>query len=154
MPFVADKGRYILSPYFDHMSYFFNPGWPPGAGNIVSLMIKLADERAGTVGRRSIDKELTAQDTEALGSAVDICVEALGRMGIRKEAMFFGTLNAGHPGGTLPLTRDDAETLHLRVLPENLYIADATLLPESLGKPPTLTIMALAKRIARAIKER
>jgi choline dehydrogenase-like flavoprotein len=154
MPFVADKGRYILSPYFDHMSYFFNPGWPPGAGNIVSLMIKLADERSGTVGRRSIDKELTAQDTEALGSAVDICVEALGRMGIRKEAMFFGTLNAGHPGGMLPLTSEDATSLRPGRLPENLFLADATLLPESLGKPPTLTIMALAKKIASVIRER
>jgi hypothetical protein len=30
--------------------------------------------------------------------------------------------------------------------------ADATLLPEALGKPPILTIMALAKRIARTIR--
>ena len=32
---------------------------------------------------------------------------------------------------------------------EGLYITDASLLPESTGGPPMLTIMALAKRIAR-----
>jgi ferredoxin len=154
MPFVADKGRYILSPYFDYLSYFFNPDWPPGAGNIVSLMIKLADERSGTVGGNAIEKGLTPRDATELGSAVDICVEALGRMGIKKEAMFFGTLNAGHPGGMLPLTQKDAGSLHPGVLPESLYLADATLLPEALGKPPTFTIMALAKRVARIIRER
>jgi choline dehydrogenase-like flavoprotein/uncharacterized protein (DUF3820 family) len=154
MPFVADKGRYILSPYFDYLSYFFNSDWPPGAGNIVSLMIKLADARSGTVGRNSIEKGLTVQDTAALGAAVDVCAEVLGRLGIKKGEMFFGTLNAGHPGGMLPLTSEDAETLRPGGLPENLYIADATLLPESLGKPPIWTIMALAKRIAKTIRER
>jgi len=152
MPFVADKGRYILSPYFDYLSYFFNSGWTPAAGDIVSLMIKLADTRSGTVGRNAIEKELTAPDTAALGAAVEACAEVLGRLGIGKGEMFFGTLNAGHPGGMLPLTKDDAETLRPRGLPENLYVADATLLPESLGKPPILTIMALAKKVAKAIR--
>ncbi len=50
--------------------------------------------------------------------------------------MFFGTLNAGHPGGMLPLTGEDAKTLRPSRLPENLFLADATLLPESLGNPP------------------
>ena len=36
-------------------------------------------------------------------------------------------------------------------LPDNLYVCDATLLPQALGLPPMLTIMALAKRIARII---
>lgn len=154
MPFVADKGRFILSPYFDYLSYFFNRDWRPPAGDIVSVMIKLADERAGTVGRGTVEKDLTPGDTEALGAAVDACVEVLGRLGVAKGEMFFGTLNAGHPGGMLPLTREGAKSLRPGGLPENLYVADATLLPESLGKPPILTVMALAKRIAKTIRER
>jgi choline dehydrogenase-like flavoprotein len=66
--------------------------------------------------------------------------------------MFFGTLNAGHPGGMLPLTSAEAVTLRSPRLPENLYVADASLLPEALGKPPILTIMALAKKIAKTIR--
>ena len=153
MPFAADKGRFILSPYFDYLSYFFNKEWPPGAGNILSIMVKLADTPSGTVTDDRVEKALTPEDTEALRSAVDMCVEILGRMGVEKRDMFFGTLNAGHPGGMLPLTSDDAKTLRPRRLPENLFLADATLFPESLGKPPILTIMALAKKVAKAISE-
>jgi choline dehydrogenase-like flavoprotein len=47
------------------------------------------------------------------------------------------------------LTEAEAETLHHATLPANLYIADASLLPRSMGNPPILTIMALAKRVAR-----
>ncbi|MCD8347053.1 MAG: hypothetical protein LUD16_03670 [Lachnospiraceae bacterium] len=49
----------------------------------------------------------------------------------------------------LPLTAEEADTLHNRRLPQNLYIADATLLPESMGNPPIWTILALAKRVAK-----
>lgn len=151
MPFVAESGPVILSPYFDYLSYFFNRDWRPAAGNIVSLMIKLADTRGGTVSDRTIEKDLSLQDREALRTAVDLCVDILNRLGVGKSEMFFGTLNAGHPGGMLPLTSADAATLHPARLPANLYLADATLLPEALGKPPILTIMALAKKIAKAI---
>lgn len=117
----------------------------------MSLMIKLADSSAGSVTRRRVEKPLTPGDKAALGAAVDLCADIMGRFGARKRDLFFGTLNAGHPGGTLPLTADDAATLHPARLPEGLYLADATLLPEALGKPPILTIMALAKKVAKAI---
>ncbi|MBR6988287.1 MAG: hypothetical protein IKH95_00440 [Bacteroidaceae bacterium] len=54
----------------------------------------------------------------------------------------------------LPLTPAEAETLHSPLLPENLYVTDASILPQSLGLPPILTIMAMAKRIAKIIKEK
>jgi len=152
MPFVSQEGRYILSPYFDHLSYYFNRQWPSGPGRILSLMIKLADEGSGTVSGRKVEKSLTPDDARGLEAAVNTCVDVLRRMGARKSDLFFGTLNAGHPGGMLPLTREDSATLHPRRLPANLYVADATLLPESLGKPPILTIMALARKVAKAIR--
>ena len=64
---------------------------------------------------------------------------------------FLGTLNAGHPGGMLPLTKNERGTLHDPRLPENLYVADATILPRAMGNPPILTIMALAKKIAEQL---
>jgi choline dehydrogenase-like flavoprotein len=51
----------------------------------------------------------------------------------------------------LPFTAAESRTLHHDRLPGNVYVADASLFPASLGRPPILTIMALAKKIARQI---
>jgi choline dehydrogenase-like flavoprotein len=97
-------------------------------------------------------------DRRRLAEAEALCREILTRFGADPASIFLGTLNAGHPGGMLPLTAGDAATLHPARLPANLYVADATLFPRSLGNPPILTILALARRVARvaraAIEER
>jgi choline dehydrogenase-like flavoprotein len=149
MPFAVQKKGYIISPYFDHLSFFFNPEWRQRSRNIYSLMIKLADESQGDIARGRIRKTLTAADRERLEDAVATCAEMFRRAGVDKSRLFFGSLNAGHPGGMLPLTAAAAKTLHDPRLPENVFVADASLLPVALGNPPILTIMALAKRIAR-----
>jgi choline dehydrogenase-like flavoprotein len=149
MPFAVQKDGYIISPYFDHLSFFFNRDWLRRSGNIYSLMIKLADDNQGSLARGCVDKTLTANDRKRLEEAADTCAEMFQRAGVGKDRLFFGTLNAGHPGGMLPLTSIQARTLHDPRLPENLFVADATLFPAALGNPPILTIMALAKRIAR-----
>jgi choline dehydrogenase-like flavoprotein len=149
MPFVVQREHYILSPYFDYLSFLFNRAWRYAARDTLGLMIKLADMDAGEVTARRISKPLTPEDRERLADGVRLCKEILGRLGVAEERMFLGTVNAGHPGGSLPLTAHEAATLHHDRLPANLYVADATLLPEALGNPPILTIMALAKRVAR-----
>ena len=72
-------------------------------------------------------------------------------MGAAPEDVVLGAVNAGHPGGMLPLTRDSAASFHDGRLPDNVYVADASLFPESLGNPPILTIVAMAKRIGRLL---
>ncbi len=148
MPFVSTHDQIILSPYFDHLSFFFNQNWRMPANEIVSIMIKLADEEQGIISSRGIEKRLTDLDRSRLGEGVTICEEVLRRFGVDGE-MFLGTMIAGHPGGSLPLTENEAASLHPDRLPANLYVADATLLPKSLGNPPILTIIALAKRIGK-----
>lgn len=49
-------------------------------------------------------------------------------------------------------SKAESQTLHSSTLPANMYVADASILPESPGLPPILTIMALAKRISKLIK--
>lgn len=116
--------------------------------NIVSVMIKLADDEVGNIKGHSINKIMTDSDERRMDKAVAQCREILARLGVPEDKQFLGTLNAGHPSGMLPLTTAEKDTLHSPLLPDNLYIADATLLPESMGNPPILTIMALAKKIA------
>ncbi|MEL7566109.1 MAG: FAD-dependent oxidoreductase [Dehalobacterium sp.] len=154
MPFAVQREHYILSPYFDYLSFFFNKSWRYPASDTLALMIKLADSSAGNVDSKIIKKTLTGLDQKRLHEGIGICREILSRYGIKKDDIFLGTINAGHPGGMLPLTRHEAETFHNSKLPENLYIADGTILPQSLGNPPILTIMAMAKRVGKIIIER
>ena len=148
MPFFVQRESVIIAPYFDYLSYFFDRRWRHGAGDIFSLMIKLADSGTGSVAGRRVATNLTAADRERLSTAVEHCTEIFGRLGVQRRDVFLGTLHAGHPGGTLPLTARDASSVHPSRLPENVWVADASLFPESLGGPPILTIMALARRVA------
>ena len=149
MPFVAQRDGYILSPYFDWLSFFFNGDWARPAHDIMSIMVKFADSSRGSFDGRVLDKPLSVHDREVIVRSVEESKRVLDVLGVRREDMFLGTLNAGHPGGCLPLTGDTVKTLHDAALPANLYVADASLLPRAMGNPPILTIMALATRVAR-----
>jgi choline dehydrogenase-like flavoprotein len=154
MPFVSLRNGYLLAPYFDILSYAFRRDWRWPADDMACLMIKIADASVGAATRGGISKPLVDEDLRRLREGEALCREALRRIGVRDADMATGTLNAGHPGGMLPLTVDDAATLHPHALPGNLYVADATLFPASSGLPPILTIMALAKRIAALCRAR
>ena len=149
MPFVSQRDGYILSPYFDWLSFFFNGKWRAPSHDIMSIMVKYADSERGSFDGRHLDTPVTSHDEETISRSVEEASRVLDHMGVPRDEMFLGTLNAGHPGGCLPLTPAEAETLHHAALPANLYVADASLLPRSMGNPPILTIMALAKRVAR-----
>jgi len=153
MPFAVQRERFMISPYFDLVSFFFNRTWGYPAGDIFSLMIKLADTNTGTVSPGKVRKPLLEIDQVRLQEAVNCCKTILRKMGRKDDDIFLGTLNAGHPGGMLPLTERESQTLHHECLPPNLYVADATLFPNSLGNPPILTIVALAKRIGKTCQE-
>lgn len=148
MPFISQQDGYILAPYMDYLSFFFNKKWRLPMKDMVSIMIKLADEEVGTTDGRKIDKTMTATDNVNMDKAVELTQEIVERIGVPKDQQFFGTLNAGHPGGMLPLTEAEKDSLHNPSLPSNLYVADATILPKSMGFPPIMTIMALAMRIS------
>lgn len=153
MPFVVQRDHYILSPYFDYLSFLFNRAWRYPARDTLGIMIKLADTPMGSISRRGVSKTLTALDRQRLREAVEAARGILCRLGASDADMVVGTLNAGHPGGMLPLTERDAESLHPSRLPANVYVADASLFPTSLGNPPILTIIALAKRISELIAQ-
>jgi ferredoxin len=153
MPFVMEREGYIISPYFDYLSFFFNRRWSYPPENIMSLMIKLADRSEGSISSHGVRKILHPEDREKIEEGVALCRKILSRLGIPENKTFLGTVNAGHPGGMLPLTERESRTFHPGVLPENVYVADASLFPNSLGRPPILTIIAMAKRVGRICRE-
>jgi len=149
MPFIVRQKHFILSPYFDYLSFLFNKAWKYPARDTLGIMIKLADSNVGSISKRELTKTLTGEDEQRLSEGVEICTEMLLRFGAERDSIFLGTINAGHPGGMLPLTEQEAGSFHHSRLPANLYVADATLLPRSLGNPPILTIIAMAKRVSK-----
>jgi len=145
----VQREGYILAPYFDWISSLFHPRWRHRLQDIVGIMIKLADENVGSVSGRKVHKRLTPTDRSRLDDAVGVATEILATFGADPEDVFTGIVHAGHPGGMLPLTESSVSKLHDDRLPENVFVADASLFPRSLGNPPILTIIALAKRAAR-----
>jgi choline dehydrogenase-like flavoprotein len=149
MPFVVQRDHYIVSPYVDWLSLVFNASWRYPIQDIVGVMVKLADENVGSVSGGKVMKQLTALDRSRLDEGVGVATDILERFGADRRSVFLGTINARHPGGTLPLTERTASSFHDARLPDNVYVADSTLFPRSLGNPPILTIVAMAKRVAR-----
>ena len=153
MPFVVQKDGYILSPYFDYLSYFFRNDWKSAPEDTLGIMIKIADTNTGSISKRFVEKTLSDQDMRRLEEGVKTCFDIFGRLGANTSDIFLGTLNAGHPGGMLPLRDHETVSFHSSKLPDNLYVADSTLIPVSLGNPPIFTIMAMAKRVSRMCQE-
>ena len=151
MSFYSMHDGFILSPYMDYFSFFFDKKWRVPASDLACIMIKLADEEGGYLEGETVHKTLTQKDREKFDEAIELCHNILEKMGIPKDKHLVGAINAGHPAGMLPLTENEKGTLHSPLLPENLYVADATILPKTMGFPPMLTIMALAMKIAQKV---
>ena len=152
MPFYSRHEGFILSPYIDYFSFFFDKKWRVPASDLACIMIKLADEENGYLEGEKVHKVLSEKDKAKFEEAIELCHEILSNMGIPKEDHLVGLTAAGHPAGMLPLTENESETLHSPLLPDNLYVADATILPKTMGFPPMLTIMALALKISNRIE--
>ncbi len=114
MPFVVQRDHYILSPYFDWLSFMVDPAWRLPAQDLVGIMVKLADQPGGTVtaGGR-IHKRLTDLDRCRLDEGTALATDLLRSSGLAQGELIRGTLNAGHPGGMLPLTADQRQRRHL-----------------------------------------
>lgn len=152
MVWYVKKKNYILSPYLDLLSYWFHKPWRGvPLRNRVGMMIKLADSEQGTVfpdGR--VAKSLTEIDWQRLTEAKTDAERIMDRAGVAGPFVE-GMLHGGHLGGTVSLARDDVKTMHPSWLPENLWVADLSLLPKSQGLPTMLTTAALALRVTKCI---
>jgi ferredoxin len=155
MAWFIKREHYILSPYFDLLSYWFHKPWRDvAAENRVGMMIKLADTEQGTVAADgTVTKTLTAIDKQRLDQARTEATQIMEASGVAGPFVD-GMLHGGHLGGTVPLTRSDVESMHPAWLPQNLWVADLSLLPMSQGLPTMLTASALALRVSKCIAKK
>ncbi len=154
MVWFAKRDWYILSPYFDLLSYWFHKPWKSmPKEDLVGMMIKLADTENGRVNvDGTIVKSLTDMDRQRLEEAKIEAKKIMEDSGVTGP-FIDGMIHGGHLGGTVPLTKETVETMHSSWLPQNLWVADLSLMPRSQGMPTMLTTMALALRVTRRIIE-
>jgi choline dehydrogenase-like flavoprotein len=143
MGFYADFGGFVLSPHF---SIFLQRKLGKEPGDMAGLMVKVKDEMVGFVEGTRVEKTLTKKDRERLQEGIGVAREVLEEMGVRDITVTH--IRGVHQGGTYPLRSRELDTEM-----EGLYVADASLLPAAPGKPPMLTVMALARKVAGRILE-
>jgi choline dehydrogenase-like flavoprotein len=111
----------------------------------LSIMVKIRDDIGGSVGRRWVDKTLTAPDRARFAHGTGMARAILEQAGAHH---IFNSLHfAAHPGGSVRIGEHvDGD---LRTATPGLYVCDASVIPEPWGLPPTLTLLCLGWRLAR-----
>jgi len=112
----------------------------------LAIMVKVKDELGGRLTRRGgVRKRLSKTDRERLDGGTDRAREILSHAGA--QHVYSTLCIAAHPGGTAKI--GDVVDTDLQTEVENLYVCDASVIPEAWGRPPTLTVLSLAKRLAK-----
>ncbi|MES3024789.1 MAG: GMC family oxidoreductase N-terminal domain-containing protein [Pseudomonadota bacterium] len=109
----------------------------------LSLMVKIRDEIGGSIGPRWVDKTLRQSDRSKLDTGVAMAREILAAAGARH--VFKSWHFAAHPGGSVRI--GDGVDSDLQTSTANLYVCDASVIPQAWGLPPTLTLLCLGKRL-------
>lgn len=122
-------------------------------GRTLGVMIKLKDEISGEVDARGrISKGLTPEDRRRLQKAEQVAKRILVRAGCDPESLLTTPLRGTHPCATVRI--GSAVDRDLATSTAGLYVCDASVFPEPLGRPTVLTIIALARRLAAHLLER
>ncbi|MGZ5201324.1 MAG: GMC family oxidoreductase N-terminal domain-containing protein [Telluria sp.] len=115
----------------------------------LSMMVKIRDEIGGSVGPRWVDKTLAEADRRKLRRGVALAKDILKQAGARH---IFKTWHfAAHPGGSVRI--GEGVDSDLRTPTQGLYVCDASVIPQPWGLPPTLTLLALGKRLGRQLAD-
>lgn len=113
----------------------------------MGLMVKIGDERQGYITMDGdISKPLTEQDRQRLNRGAAMSREILIRAGCDPRSIMVGPVRGAHPGATARIGLVVDENLQTKV--KNLYVSDASVLPEALDRPVVLTAISLSKRLA------
>jgi choline dehydrogenase-like flavoprotein len=127
--------------------------WPltwPRWGRTLGVMIKLRDELSGGIDERGrVSKGVTRDDAVRLDRAEQNARRVLLAAGCEESSLIRTPMRGTHPSATARI--GDVVDRDLRTRIRNLYVCDASVFPEALGRPTVLTILALATRLARSL---
>ena len=109
----------------------------------LSLMVKIRDEISGRIGPRWVNKALQPADRKKLAQGIGLARDILAAAGARH--VFKSWHFAAHPGGSVRI--GDGVDSDLQTPTRNLFVCDASVIPQAWGLPPTLTLLCLGKRL-------
>jgi choline dehydrogenase-like flavoprotein len=116
--------------------------------NIMGLFAKISDSSGGRIrADGKVEKPYTDEDQQKFDKGRETCKNILIQAGANPKSLHVIHNIGGHPGGTAAIGRVVDKDLKANQA-ENLYVCDASVLPRSPGRPPTLTLIGLAKRLA------
>jgi choline dehydrogenase-like flavoprotein len=113
----------------------------------LSIMVKIRDGIGGRIGQRWVDKTLQPPDRDKFDKGIEVARGILERAGAHH--IFASHHFAAHPGGSLRIGHRVGSDLQTAT--PGLYVCDASVIPEPWGLPPTLTLLALGKRLGQQL---
>ncbi len=138
-----DYDNFILSTHYSSLLYNEIKKYNKDVRekDIVGLMIKIKDENVGKVLKNKIIKDVTKKDFKLLARGIVKATKYLYKLGV--EEIYSTYPRGSHPSGTLSFVND------FQI--DDIYICDSSLFKEPLGKPPIVSIIALAKKFVREL---
>ena len=144
---LLKKQNYLLSPHYSTIladklkPYGFNEE------DIIGIMVKIKDDRSGMVREDKVIKENTSRDAGLLAEGSALAGAMLTEAGVDAKTLVSTSARGAHPGGTAAI--GETVDINLETDIKGLFIIDASVFPWAPGAPPILTIIALAKRLAK-----
>ena len=151
----SEFGPYFLSPHFSTqiIPLLENKGFNTNPEDVMGIMVKIADEANGKINQdKSVEKSLTKRDLDLLKEGYEKSVKVLVEAGVDPSSIVSTPIRGAHPGGTAAMGKVVDNNLETQI--KGLFISDASVIPQALGRPPILTVAALAKRLAEIIEKR
>lgn len=113
----------------------------------LSIMVNIRDDIGGAIGPRWVDKTSTSTDRRKLAAGVGIARDILRAAGASK--IFKSWHFAAHPGGSVRI--GEGVDSALQTATPNLFVCDASVIPQPWGLPPTLTLLCLGRRLGLSL---
>jgi len=134
----------VLKSLFD--VHAFNFGEVNKYDNVIPVMVKVRDDLSGKIiGNGLVDKPISKADQAKLDKGEKIASQILKQAGATKT--YSSRPISSHPAASVKIGEHLDENLKTKFA--NLYVCDSSAYPESLGLPPSLTILGMGKRLAK-----
>jgi choline dehydrogenase-like flavoprotein len=114
----------------------------------LTIMIKVKDGLHGWVhADESFSKPIELETWWRLNKGAILAEDILLKAGVKREKIMKTAVVASHPGGTVRIGNLLDKNCQTPI--KNCYCLDTSIIPEAWGLPPTVTVVAMGKRLAK-----